>query len=206
MVSNTDDSAVIGGSEAPSELSSGHEHVTHHEGLSPRDVRGRDRGHSPPSGNEGAGSLDEHGDAGLEKHWGEPPVRGPRGEYQPPLGPQFTSVEYRETSDGPIPPPTMLRAYGDLDPSFPERIMRMAEKDQDSRIECMERLTGAEVLAVKVGAVVASVTVLASLVAALVLTVMGFTNVGFILVLPAILTGVARLVSALRSRESSTDE
>ncbi len=34
---------------------------------------------------------------------------------------------------GPIPPPETLERYGKINPSFPERIVRMAEKEQNFR-------------------------------------------------------------------------
>jgi uncharacterized membrane protein len=42
---------------------------------------------------------------------------------------------------GPLPPPDLLQAYGGIDPSFPERIFRMAETDArhclDLEVEAM---------------------------------------------------------------------
>jgi len=35
-----------------------------------------------------------------------------------------------EQFTGPLPPPDIMRAYGAVDPSFPERIMAMAEREQ----------------------------------------------------------------------------
>ncbi len=37
-----------------------------------------------------------------------------------------------EVAAGPIPPPTMLQMYRDVDPSLPDRIMTMAERDQEN--------------------------------------------------------------------------
>lgn len=34
---------------------------------------------------------------------------------------------------GPLPPPEILERYGEIDPSFPERIFHMAEKEQKFR-------------------------------------------------------------------------
>lgn len=36
---------------------------------------------------------------------------------------------------GPLPPPQMLKEYGEIIPDAPERILRMAEKEQASEIE-----------------------------------------------------------------------
>lgn len=48
----------------------------------------------------------------------------------------------------------MLRAYGDIDPSYPDRIFTMAEKEQDAQIKTAKWGAGAEAFAVIAGAVV----------------------------------------------------
>lgn len=45
-----------------------------------------------------------------------------------------------ETISGPVPPPQILKGYGDVDPSFPQRILEMAENEQSHRHD-MERET-----------------------------------------------------------------
>lgn len=40
-----------------------------------------------------------------------------------------------EISQGPLPPPRILKEYDEIIPNGAERIMRMAEKEQDSRLE-----------------------------------------------------------------------
>lgn len=43
------------------------------------------------------------------------------------------SIEIAKLSIGPIPPPEILKGYKEIDPSFPERIFKMAEKEQRFR-------------------------------------------------------------------------
>lgn len=43
------------------------------------------------------------------------------------------SIRIAKLSIGPIPPPKILREYKEIDPSFPERIFKMAEKEQEFR-------------------------------------------------------------------------
>ncbi len=43
---------------------------------------------------------------------------------------EITSIEIAKLSIGPLPPPKILREYKEIDPSFPERIFKMAEKEQ----------------------------------------------------------------------------
>lgn len=43
-----------------------------------------------------------------------------------------------------MPAPSTLAGYGDIDSTFPERIMKMAEKDQDTRAKLMQQSCMAE--------------------------------------------------------------
>ena len=45
----------------------------------------------------------------------------------------------QEIFAGPIPPPQILEKYGEIDSSFPERIFRMAEKEQEFRHSVVKR-------------------------------------------------------------------
>lgn len=45
----------------------------------------------------------------------------------------ISEMEQSLTYRGPLPPPSMLRDYGDIDSSFPDRIVRMAENEQSAR-------------------------------------------------------------------------
>lgn len=49
------------------------------------------------------------------------------------------SIE-RKTFSGPIPHPDLLRGYEDVKEGFAERIVSMAEKQQEHRMECEKRL------------------------------------------------------------------
>ena len=42
-------------------------------------------------------------------------------------------LEIVQSFSGPIPPPAWIAEYGKIDSSFPERIMKMAEKEQANR-------------------------------------------------------------------------
>jgi uncharacterized membrane protein len=50
---------------------------------------------------------------------------------------QIISLEVREISQfhGPLPPPKMLKEYGEINPAFSDRIMKRSEKEQDFRHE-----------------------------------------------------------------------
>ena len=101
-----------------------------------------------------------------------PTVRGPHGEYQGTLSAEL-EVRYTEMADGAIPPPMMLRAYGDIDPSYPDRIFTMAEKEQDAQIKVTRLGANAEAFAVIAGAIVTPIVAIGLLVLTLVLFLAG---------------------------------
>ena len=41
----------------------------------------------------------------------------------------------QELYSGPIPSPALMKGYAEIDPTFPDRILRMAEKSNDADIE-----------------------------------------------------------------------
>lgn len=48
---------------------------------------------------------------------------------------ETTLVQSQSLHVGPIPPPEYMHAYGEVNPSFPERILAMAEREQSHRHE-----------------------------------------------------------------------
>lgn len=121
---------------------------------------------------------------------------------QPPLIPlsraEVTSYTYR----GPIPDPGMLARYNEVDPTFADRIMRMAESEVEARTDSMKRLNKAEARAVSLGAVTTAAIVVLGLVAAIVLIALGYDGIAFLLAVPALLYGVARVIEAIRNGSS----
>jgi uncharacterized membrane protein len=64
---------------------------------------------------------------------------------EPASGSSFArGIERRELYSGPIPPPDLLKKFGDIDPSFPERLMRMTEDNNKADVVMRNRfsLTG----------------------------------------------------------------
>jgi uncharacterized membrane protein len=53
----------------------------------------------------------------------------------------LTRQEISETFEGPLPDPVMLEKYKHADPSFPERIMRMAEAHNAADINTKNRIS-----------------------------------------------------------------
>ena len=64
---------------------------------------------------------------------------------------QMLSAVKQESFSGPLPHPQILRGYEDIKEGFAERILRMAEKEQDHRFECDDKMIDATISANKRG-------------------------------------------------------
>jgi uncharacterized membrane protein len=80
-------------------------------------------------------------------------------------------VEESALFSGPLPPPGVLKGYGDVDPQYPERIFKMAESYSASDI----RGKNAESLAIILGMVFSFIICLCGLVSCFVLALKGMT-------------------------------
>jgi uncharacterized membrane protein len=80
-------------------------------------------------------------------------------------------VEESALFSGPLPPPAVLKGYGEVDPQYPERIFKMAESY--SRADVRERNT--ESLAIILGMTFSFAICLGGLAACLVLALKGMT-------------------------------
>jgi uncharacterized membrane protein len=50
-------------------------------------------------------------------------------------------IETQELYFGPIPHPDLVKKFGDIDPSFPERIMRMTEDNNKADVTMRNRFS-----------------------------------------------------------------
>jgi uncharacterized membrane protein len=107
------------------------------------------------------------------------------------------SVEYH----GPLPLPSDFKQYGDVLANAPERILSMAEKEQDSRIKTDNR----DSLATSVSVVLVSLSVsLIQLIAAAALFASAFTGNVTAAVMSSIATivlGAPKLIASLRKKD-----
>jgi uncharacterized membrane protein len=78
-----------------------------------------------------------------------------------------------QSHSGPLPPPGSLAAYGDIDPSFPNRIMTMAEQNAASARVTAERAQHYQLAEQIVGRAAGLIFALAAIIAAVVLALNG---------------------------------
>jgi uncharacterized membrane protein len=65
--------------------------------------------------------------------------------------PLMGKIETQELYSGPIPHPDFLKKFGDVDPSFPERIMKMAEDNNKADVVMRNRFSRAGLIAPLLG-------------------------------------------------------
>lgn len=106
----------------------------------------------------------------------------------------------RRRHSGPLPDPATLAAYNAIDPTFAERIVRMAENDQQSIQGAIDRTSRAEAYAVKVGMTAMVIISLLSLGLAAWLIAVGQPAGAYLLAVP-LMTAAPQFIAALKGRE-----
>ena len=56
------------------------------------------------------------------------------------LDDKMAMLKVVQSFSGPLPPPSLMSSYASIDSSFPERIMKMAEKEQEQRHQLNKEL------------------------------------------------------------------
>lgn len=80
----------------------------------------------------------EVGDTGFSTTNGKDAVYSETNDPNMPSGVVIVKAE-AEISQGPLPPPRVLKEYDNIVPNGAERIMKMAEKEQEARLREKER-------------------------------------------------------------------
>lgn len=190
------------------EVASNHEHD---DRLPERHVPGGERGHSGGDEARRGDSIERSGRRSLDNDWsshqslhgiGEAPQGGSipefsseEGAWQPALI-GLSSLEYRK---GPLPDPVTMAQYGEVDPTFPERIMRMAEKQLDAQTDAIRRAARATEWVTMAGGWMMVLLVIGSVVGFSLAIIFDAGWVGLLASLaPSLLAGVAQLVAASR--------
>lgn len=188
-----------GGGEPESGIGSIHEH----SGLPARDVRGDDRGPdkdrpAPPGDpdHEHRGAIVADGGRLPEELNGFIQPQG-----QPPLI-DLTEIQ-QEITSGPIPPPTMLALYRDVDPTLPGRIMAMAESEQAAAQEDRRTLVKAEAFSVRMGAIVAPLFIFSLVVVSAILYQNGQNISALVTLIAAMATAIGPQIAEWRNRSTT---
>jgi uncharacterized membrane protein len=86
------------------------------------------------------------------------------------------TVQTSELYQGPLPDPVMLEKYKNADPSFPERIMRMAEAHNTADIKTKDRISLSNLLVPIIGQVFTLILGAGGIIACVYLAKAGFTG------------------------------
>jgi uncharacterized membrane protein len=98
-------------------------------------------------------------------------------QLQPHNIPQQVFVEQRgEIHSGPIPDPETLERYKGADPSFPERIMKMAEAHNAADVKAKNRITLANLIVPIIGQTFTLALTGGGIVACVLLAMAGYTG------------------------------
>lgn len=114
------------------------------------------------------------------------------------------AVAHRRHS-GPLPDPNTLAAYNEIDPTFAERIVCMAENDQRCMRAAIDRTSRAEAYAVRVGMTSMVLISVISLALAAWLIVAGFPAGAALLALP-LMTAAPRFIAALKGKPENDSD
>ena len=74
--------------------------------------------------------------------------------------PTKVTTTYAEISSGPIPPPQVLQQYNNIVPNAAERIIHMAEKQSDHRIDLEKKVVNSNIHKSYIGMVLATIIAL----------------------------------------------
>ena len=122
-------------------------------------------------------------------------------QEQPPLI-GLTEIQ-QEITSGPIPPPTMLALYRDVDPTLPGRIMAMAESEQAAAQKDRRTLVKAEAFSVRMGAIVAPLFIFSLVAVSVILYQNGQNASALAALIAAIATAVGPQIAEWRNRSAT---
>lgn len=98
----------------------------------------------------------------------------------------------QELYAGPIPHPSIMRGFQEIDPSFPERIISMTEKITDAQIKAMETSTKANLVQPIIGQIATLLIVLSGIGAAVFFVMKGVSSAAVV----SILGGISPIIAA----------
>lgn len=142
---------------------------------------------------------------------GEPAVFSPTIIKPPDKPNNHELVQYRqerhiEAFYGPIPPPDLLKAYNEIDPEFGNRIITMAEKQQDHRINLETQVIKGDIHRANLGLWFAPFIACAGIGCGTYILVIGREASGLALIFVPLATLVGIFITYQRKRAQSLKE
>lgn len=112
----------------------------------------------------------------------------------------------QETFSGPLPPPEMLKAYGDIIPDAPQRILAMAEKQSDHRMKCEKNIISTSKTESLCGQILGFTIAVLCIVAASYLGMNGHDNLAISIPVSVASLAAVFVVSKKKSKSKEDDE
>lgn len=109
----------------------------------------------------------------------------------------------RASFSGPLPVPGMLEGYGRVDPSFPERIMAMAEHEAHAKADAIEVQTRTVSKGVLIGAWTTPLIAVGGFIVMVIGMVLGKDITAIAGAIPAAITASAKMISVIKANGDS---
>lgn len=107
---------------------------------------------------------------------------------------------------GPLPPPDTLKGYAEIDPSFPERIMKMAEENNKANIRHEELIIRQVGSIKKLGTILSFIIGMAGLCGGIIFGILGFSGVAISSIIAGIAPVLIASINAVSSASKKNDE
>ena len=177
----------------------------HEQGMEPNDGRG---GHGD--------GLHEGSRAALQRNH-EPQLRGGvmvdgrpisgeiDGEVDPIPGQGELFAVQQTFHSGPLPDGQTLKSYGEIDPSFPERVFRMTEAELETKLTVTKRLAFTQMFATVAGMSGVILIGVGGLLAGY-LTISAGHPEGAVFLAAPVMAGAPRIIEAINGRKASAEQ
>lgn len=102
------------------------------------------------------------------------------------------SIERRQVFQGPLPPPAILEGYNKLVPNAAERILQMAERQSEHRIEMEKKVVASNIKNSNRGTIFAFIIAMSTIIGGIVIILRNHSTEGLALIISSlgVLTGI----------------
>ena len=118
----------------------------------------------------------------------------------------ISRIEVSQTHSGPIPHPVILAGYGKINKHFPNRVIEMAEKEQNSRHVFTEKFLNNDKLYTVLGIVFGFIIAMTAMIGGIYLTAIGKNVTGFSAIIGSLAALVAVFIMGKNSGNKDNSE
>jgi uncharacterized membrane protein len=107
---------------------------------------------------------------------------------------------------GPIPPPSLLRAYEDATPGLADRIVKMAETQEAHRHSLEKLVIQSDIVQARLGLVAGFIVSMTAVIGGIVLILAGKDAAGLVAIIGALGSLAGAFIAARRRQQQELDE